>query len=126
MEQKDNICNNNINNNNYKRKNTKSHVRKKYKKNKTEFEKNINYIFIKDENDNRLIWNYSLSSFYYKTYTGYYYCSDTQCKSRIIFRFCNNVGISEFQKIKEKSESYELTKNHSKDFNEHNYYNKLY
>ena len=93
----------------------------KNKNNKNEFLKSIQYLQIKN---NREIWKYSLSSYNSKSKTGYYYCSDTGCCGKGLYKF-NIDKCTEFLKIKDNLEEFVTTKEHNLAYDKHNYIIKI-
>lgn len=113
----DNRENNNI-------QNSKSLINhKKGKRGKYKFSKEntlligIKHLYIKE---NEKIWHFSLSKYNENAHSGYYYCSDTNCAAKCVYTFSQD-NISEFEKIKNKTEKYTLTKDHTLEYLNHNY-----
>ncbi len=42
-----------------------------------------------------MVWKYSLSSYHDKTNSGYYYCSDTRCSTKGIYKVIIDENIKE-------------------------------
>ena len=86
-------------------------------KDKSEFLKNIQYLMIKN---NEQIWKYSISNYNKSSNSAYYYCSDTSCKGKGTYSFNDEIK-SEFEKKIGNKEPFQLTKEHSIEYSQHNY-----
>ena len=97
----------------------KKKARGKYKKtkDKNEFLRGIQYLEIKEGNK---IWKYSISTYNKNSNTAYYYCNDTSCSGKGTY-VLNNENKTEFEKKFNNNEFFYLTKDHSIDYEHHNY-----
>ena len=108
-----------------KRKNkkiSKNKKRGKYRKKeeKSDFEKNIQYIEYTELKDGiKYKWKFSLSKYNKNTNTGYYYCSDTSCNGTGYYIFKLNKDNTLFEMIKE--EEFNLKTLHTLAYEDHTY-----
>ena len=84
---------------------------------KSEFLKNIHYLQIKE---GKKFWKYSLSTYNGNSKSGYYYCSDTHCRGKGTCIF-NMENISEYEKKINNKEIFNITKDHTISYENHNY-----
>ena len=110
---------NNSKSNKSSNENNKEKKRGKYLKSnqKSEFIKNIQYLRIKED---AKVYKYSLSKYNEKSHSGYYYCSDTNCKGKGTYLFVPD-NTSEYEKKFHKKEFFTLSKEHSLEYENHNY-----
>ena len=84
---------------------------------KSEFLKNIHYLQIKE---GKKFWKYSLSTYNENSKSGYYYCNDIHCRGKGTCIF-NMENISEYEKKINNKEIFNITKDHTISYENHNY-----
>ena len=83
------------------------------------FKASIKYLYIEK---NKLKFRYSLSKFIDKTNTAYYNCYDSTCNARGIIKFNeDNINNYDFTDIYKDNEFFQLTKKHTKNYENHSY-----
>ena len=71
------------------------------------------------KSDNQ-IWKYSISNYNKSSNSAYYYCSDTSCNGKGTYNFNDEIK-SEFEKKIGNKETFQITKEHTIEYSQHNY-----
>ena len=87
---------------------------------KNKYNKNIEKLRYLEINENENIYKYSLTKVYYPKNTIYYICSDTACEGRVKVEY--DKDIKKYENVEFDIKNFKITKNHTLEINEHNYY----